>query len=349
MQTRKVFWKGRHRLLKDKSGKPLTSPLGRLPSSVLAWLCSRYGWSEITLDNPTLPLFAFANKNCGDFATCGSTICQLPEEYYARVDDKLALTLLLANSTTDLMPPTLEANDLVATANTEDYDKESVWFVKHRYGVKGRAVYLFKGLVAAQTWLDTHTTNKKDFIVQQEVIPLLLNKRRFTIRAHVLFTTLPEAVYIHKDCICLPHKTEYTPGSVDKTVQISSFNNNTGKVFLLADTSELHEKIFPRLVSNVSEVHKVVREQIVPATNPNNQRQLHYHLFGYDYAVDWNVQPKLLEINAFPALGTGTMSGVPAKVFNDLLKDLIRVVVLPHLDPTVQPIDHGFVQAFSGG
>ena len=65
----KVFWVGRHPMWRSQmTGKPLTSPLGRLPSSVIKILTKEYGWEEI--DNfehdYRLPMFTFCSRKPTD-------------------------------------------------------------------------------------------------------------------------------------------------------------------------------------------------------------------------------------------------------------------------------------------
>ena len=42
--------------------------------------------------------------------------------------------------------------------------------------------------------------------------------------------------------------------------------------------------------------------------------------------------PRLLEINSHPAIGDGTMSGVPPAVYTRLVGDVLTLLVLPALD-----------------
>ena len=331
-------------MLKDAHGHALISPLGRLPRPVLSWLCTYFGWKEISLDDPTIPLFAFANKNCGDFSSAGVPISQLQQENYCHVDDKVTLTqhVCRAEMARNVMPLSFESKDVAALIEKGDFCcSDSVWFVKHRLGVKGKAVHIFKGLSEAQKWLDAHPGIAQDFVVQREVTPWLIDGRKFVIRVHALLTTLPEKVYVHEQCICIVHEEEYVPFSTDNNMQISSAQKPR-KVFLLAEDRELHDTVFSQLLSSVNQVHHLVRCQILPRASENGGS---YHLFGYDFAVNSTGQAKLLEINAFPAIGTGTMAAVPAQLFTDLLQDVIKVVVLPVMsNGTILP--HRFIQAF---
>ena len=65
----KVFWVGRHpNLRSQRTGKHLSSPLGRLPSSVIKLLTTKYGWEEITdfEEDARLPIFTFCSRKPTD-------------------------------------------------------------------------------------------------------------------------------------------------------------------------------------------------------------------------------------------------------------------------------------------
>ena len=64
-------------------------------------------------------------------------------------------------------------------------------------------------------------------------------------------------------------------------------------------------------------------------------------MLGYDVALDVALAPRLLEINSHPAIGDGTMSGVPPAVYTRLVGDVLTLLVLPALDG-VQPLAGGF-------
>ncbi len=49
-----------------------------------------------------------------------------------------------------------------------------------------------------------------------------------------------------------------------------------------------------------------------------------------------------LQVNAYPAIASGTMAGVDRQVFTDLLQDLLTLVVLPVTDGAA-PEPGGFV------
>ncbi|WIA35413.1 hypothetical protein OEZ86_003857 [Tetradesmus obliquus] len=68
-----------------------------------------------------------------------------------------------------------------------------------------------------------------------------------------------------------------------------------------------------------------------------------YHLFGFDCMVDAEGCVVLLEVNSYPAIARGIMSGVNAAVFTRLVGDLVRLMVLPVADG-VPPEPGGFVE-----
>ena len=52
-------------------------------------------------------------------------------------------------------------------------------------------------------------------------------------------------------------------------------------------------------------------------------------MFGYDFMVTKDSKLVLLEINANPAIASGTMANVPKEIYHQLLIDVLKIVVLP--------------------
>lgn len=127
------------------------------------------------------------------------------------------------------------------------------WFLKHRHGVKGQAVYCFTDLQALLSRLSALSArSRRDFVVQQGVPPLLLPSaggRAFVLRAHILLLLLPaqpsvdgafEAsvphharAFVHRDVIVLEHARRYDPGCAERAVHISSCGSGHPQPYLL--------------------------------------------------------------------------------------------------------------------
>ena len=119
-------------------------------------------------------------------------------------------------------------------------------------------------------------------------------------------------------------------------------------------SGELYDKIFPQMTEIVRSVHcHIHKEHIIGSilkenkdksnttthcgTTTSNESNLcnmisnlhHYHLFGYDFMVTSDYKVMLLEINANPAIASGTMVDVPNEIYHQLMLDVLKLVVLP--------------------
>ena len=57
-----------------------------------------------------------------------------------------------------------------------------------------------------------------------------------------------------------------------------------------------------------------------------------YAVLAFDWAVDTAGGLCLLEVNSHPAIGDGTMSHVPTRVYTRLVTDVLSLLVLPALE-----------------
>lgn len=235
-------------------------------------------------------------------------------------------------------------------------------FVKHRSSVKGQAVYV------AHTRDDLEQLQQKlkhsaaGFIVQQEVSPpMLLDGRKFVLRQHVLVVlqdscarqlaadigaagghtttsksapsrhvSKPLTVYSHEDVVVLQHACPYEPGSSLPAVHISSKGSGHPAPRLLQQLPELHAVAWPQLQQLAARtVHAVVHTLVPPCVHPD---ALLYHMFGFDCMIEASGHVVLLEVNAFPALASGTMAAVSSDVYTRLVQDMVTLLVLPLTD-----------------
>jgi hypothetical protein len=74
------------------------------------------------------------------------------------------------------------------------------------------------------------------------------------------------------------------------------------------------------------------KQLLAPASNRFNESQLgpntvRFALLGTDLLVDENGDIEICEVKSHPALGWGTMSKVPSKVFSDLIEEALSVFI----------------------
>ena len=123
------------------------------------------------------------------------------------LDDKLRLFNLFIhyqndNNTESILPTHI--------SSPEKASSDCLYFVKHRYGAQGKSVYVYNKS-DLQSWWDRSTTNRQDFVIQQEVLPELYNGRKFVLRSHILM--------YHRN----QHNSRYRP-SINKNDEITAIS-----------------------------------------------------------------------------------------------------------------------------
>jgi len=201
-----------------------------------------------------------------------------------------------------------------------------LFFIKHKWGVKGKSVTPSSNISQIKKKF-----KENQHIIQIEVKPMLLNKRKFVIRSHVLLKYNPDSskehiqMYIHKNCIVLEHSLEYDANISNPAIHISSLGKSGSHPTPYLLTSSLYEESFPQMKKIAGETLSIISKFI---ENEKINSYL-YHLFGYDFIIRDDGIVVLLEVNSYPALGNGTMSKVPKFIFEEILKDFLNLTVLP--------------------
>jgi len=326
----KIYWLGKHFQLKTDNNKPWFSPFGKLPSYIINYLQEK-GWIKDNPDILHIPIFSFMTRKSGDFhwTSPHPIIRQLPISASDQLDDKILMfTNLQACDKIYFLPETFLSIDEFKqhNQNINSEKNELLFYVKHKWGVKGKSVKVFRSLSEIEEMNSKAAFKEGQHLIQREIQPFLLNGRKFVIRVHVLITTNSFAIYVYKDCIVLEHRIEYALNDTRKEVHVSSAGKNLPKPYLLSDLTDLYDQLYEQIKLIARDTIEPIKGTIVE----NFNEKLHlYHLFGYDFIVQNDLKVKLLEINSYPALGNGTMNDVPRNIFKNILLDLINLVVLP--------------------
>ena len=289
----------------------------------------------------------------------------LPAHMTEVIDDKVYLQNLLENiSGTEIMPPSMSVSSQeVVEAAKDDNDNNTLYFVKHRYGVQGRAVHVHTKQSLVEWYRKSKNTS--DFVIQKEVEPALDETgKKFALRAHVLFFNSKVATSgeedgantfvaaIHKDVICHTHTSPYTRDAGNRSAHVSNAVAGAKKRRKKEKARQSTQDGIapcatpsPCLISQLPETHPACKsfEQIKDCISVLSTAYIHYLLLshptispsvtafalvGADLLMSSEGAIKLCEVNSHPSLGWGTMSDVPVCVYSRLIEDTLSVLLL---------------------
>lgn len=346
----KVYWHGRH------PSSSYSSPLGKLHKQGLQHLTS-LGWRCISISEedaipPIVPAFAWTTRKAGDFPASGPhlpLVRPLPQANTACLDDKVLLArLALADGRLRALCPTTHIEFAVLWDELQKLDgptsasfAQRRWFVKHRHGVKGRAVQPMR-LPSLLTWLQAQRAADPDgtaaqYVVQEEVTPpALWEGRKFAVRCHALVAAqgrAPPRAWLHSDVIILPHARDFDATSDDRAVHISQAGKAHPPPTLASLVPDDHpaaeEALWPRLKGLVGSCLRAAAPALFPSVRCEVSTL--YSVLACDVALDARGMPFLLEVNSHCAIADGTMAAVPKAVYTRLVADVTSLLVLPAL------------------
>uniref|UniRef100_A0A0G4HR11 Tubulin--tyrosine ligase n=1 Tax=Chromera velia CCMP2878 TaxID=1169474 RepID=A0A0G4HR11_9ALVE len=253
----RVFWDGVHSL------HGISSPLSKVRAPLRSVFLER-GWRKTDCTAECgVPLLSLRTRRTGDFecnpekGSMLPLIRQLQQSHSDALDDKRLLAALLEDSFSEHTEETDERKGRVtprtwlpklsqtggqralSICNFPPREHETPshgFFLKHRHGVKGRAVTHFRSSAALMDTLGK-IQSPEDFVIQEAVPPLQLppDGRKFAIRAHALLVTSPVfRLWVHRGSIVvLPHAAPYSRDSSDKAAHVSQMGRHHPSPFLL--------------------------------------------------------------------------------------------------------------------
>lgn len=173
--------------------------------------------------------------------------------------------------------------------------------------------------------------------------PLLINNRKFDIRAYALVT--PDSqVYFYKDSYVRTASVEFDASNLDdraihltndaiqcKYGHYNSFEDHNKLTMeelqkIIGDEYDINNVVFPKMKEIVRHVFKAS----LPRLNPKHLDYC-FELFGLDFMLDTTGSVFLIEINTGPALQRH------GKVLEELMPKVIEEVVQKAVDPFFPP------------
>ena len=340
---RKIYWTQNAKLYSD--GMVMANPLSKIHKDGIKSL-EAVGWKRVVITSETtmVPLFALTtrkevSKYVHYYHTSKSSelpfIRQLPHAITDILDNKKLLSLKLkSNGYSHLMPRTFEDIESFIKTHEQTPHLECIWYLKHSKGCRGRQIELVNDINSLKQHFQSNTRRMSDYILQKEIKPLLTrNGRKFAIRAHAVIYA--KNVWFHRQCIVLPNAKCYDSTNIkDKSIHIQNIGKKLPTACLFDDAYCLSLKDVDSVYQQMQNITKKVFECIENEMDEFKRECMkncivgrYYHLFEFDFMIGQNEKVYLLEINAFPAIGNGTMTHVDKAIFTKLIKALVCVIL----------------------
>ena len=195
--------------------------------------------------------------------------------------------------------------------------------------------------------LITSTTDKSHTYIIQKYIenPLLINKRKFDIRLYTLMTSINGVLqcYFYKEGYLRTACKEFNLHSLSNKFihltndAIQKQSNEYGK---FENGNKLSYSDFQRYLDlkNIGrnfvgevlpEIKKIVKDTVMATfLKIDSKRRCHsFEIFGYDFLLDNNLKPWLLEVNTNPCLELS--SSILVRLIPAMLENAIKIAVDP--------------------
>ena len=248
------------------------------------------------------------------------------------------------------------------------YAGKNLWLIKRDNLNRGRKIKVFSNLDDILKEINTLNEKKfsKNLLIQKYIEqPLLYNKRKFDIRIWVLFTYLEKGrkyeVYIFKEGHLKACCDEFNINSEDLFIHLTNYsvqkhNKNFSKCEIGNEISfadfqkeldktvkiiDFKKDIFPQIIKIISISANSVKGKINLSKRTNC-----FEIFGYDFILDINYKPFLLEINTNP--GYEESSPLIKSLVPRMIDDAMKLTIDKEFDSTyANNFSNYFVDGYS--
>ena len=203
-----------------------------------------------------------------------------------------------------------------------NYIGKNTWLLKRTNLNRGREIKIFSDLKSILDEIEESKTKYNHLIIQKYIeAPLLYNNRKFDIRIWVLFTYISRGynleVYVFKEGHLKASSEPFNLYSEDLYVHLTNYsvqkyNINFSKIEIGNEISfktfqdvldknnqgkNFKKDIYPKILKIIAISANCVKNKI-NILNRNNC----FEIYGYDFILDENFEPFLLEVNTNPGL-----------------------------------------------
>ena len=271
---------------------------------------------------------------------------KLMKRYYEAVNDDvfnhLPLTFHVTNTNCREFKDFVLAYQLGSINNTQNN-----WIVKPgENSNRGNGISLTNDM---NTIMALTTSDKSPgfhtFIIQKYIEkPFLIHKRKFDIRLYTLVTSINGIMqcYFYKEGYLRTASKEYNAKNLDKFIHLTNdaiqkysedygkFENGNKLSYFdfqkYLDSKNIKKNFYEEILP---EIKKIVKDTVMASFKRMDcKRRSHsFEIFGYDFLLDSELKPWLLEVNTNPCLELS--STLLVRLIPAMLENAIRIAVDP--------------------
>ncbi|OMJ79072.1 hypothetical protein SteCoe_20973 [Stentor coeruleus] len=228
----------------------------------------------------------------------------------------------------------------------------NLWIVKPGENCnRGNGIFLCNNIEQIRNELKNNPLPKTEdhtFIIQKYIEnPFLINRRKFDIRLYCLVTSINGIIqaYYYQDGYIRTSCKEYNPKILDNKFihltndAVQKKSKDYGKYEI---ANKLSYSEFQRYLDShrpkkymsffndvIPKIKKIVKDTILAVFKKLDfrKRAHSFEVFGYDFLLDENLKPWLIEVNTNPCLELS--SGLLATIIPNMLENAFRIAVDP--------------------
>ncbi|OMJ73721.1 hypothetical protein SteCoe_27535 [Stentor coeruleus] len=230
-----------------------------------------------------------------------------------------------------------------------DIPIKCLWIVKPGENTnRGYGIFITNNLNKILSEITTAKMNKNEhtFIIQKYIEkPFLINKRKFDIRLYTMITSINgvfQAYYYQEGYLRTASKA-YNPQDLENIfihLTNDAIQNKCEDYGKFEKGNKLSYHDFQRYLDSknikvnfleeiIPKIKKIVKDTVKATyTKLNeNRRLLGFEIFGYDFLLDANLRPWLLEVNTNPCLELS--STILARIIPAMLENALKIALDP--------------------
>ena len=207
---------------------------------------------------------------------------------------------------------------------------QNMWIVKPDKLSRGRGIKIMNDLNSIKSY-----TSQGSWVIQKYIeSPLLINRRKFDIRQWVLVTCNASfEVHFYKKCYLRFSSEIYDVNDTENLFMhltnnsVVKYSSNFREEDSMWDSDQFSNWVLQEtgqdLWKSISKrASEIVQKTILAVKSKISQRRRCFELLGYDFMIDTQYNPWLIEINTSPALDYSTVRFIQP-VTERLVKEMI--------------------------